>query len=99
MFFDKGESLGRQLYRTSWREWVHSGYALVFQTILNCAGYTLAIDEIYGPETRSRVLAFQGDHGLEATGLVDSNAWSKLRNELVLSSDNGRYISYSIGII
>lgn len=49
------------------------------QNILNRAGYyNGSIDGIYGPQTRDAVIAFQGDYGLVADGIVGSNTYDAL---------------------
>jgi outer membrane protein OmpA-like peptidoglycan-associated protein len=40
--------------------------------------YNGAIDEQHGPKTDAGVRAFQSDHGLPSTGVVDAATWSKL---------------------
>jgi peptidoglycan hydrolase-like protein with peptidoglycan-binding domain len=42
--------------------------------------YSGAIDGIFGPVLTVAVRRFQSDHGLPATGIVDSATWSALRN-------------------
>ena len=78
-------------------EWARSGYVLGVQTVLSCLGFTLDIDGIYGPVTRSRVEAFQSDQGLTVNGTVDSPTWARLQEQVRLNDDTGRYIRYSIG--
>ncbi len=78
-------------------EWARSGYVLGVQTVLSCLGFTLDIDGIFGPVTRSRVEAFQSDQGLTVNGTVDSSTWTRLQEQVRLNVDTGRYIRYSIG--
>lgn len=77
-------------------EWSYSGYVLGIQTILSCMGYAVDIDGYYGPQTQSRVEAFQNDQGLAITGKVESETWLKLFDQLNLSSDGSRFTRYSV---
>jgi hypothetical protein len=48
------------------------------QHLLLERGYALDADGIFGPVTKSRVQAFQGDVGLTADGIVGKQTWPKL---------------------
>ena len=48
------------------------------QTFLSKTGSTLQIDGIFGPGTRSAVMAFQRKHGLTVDGIVGKQTWTKL---------------------
>ena len=49
------------------------------QTILNTAGYNLAVDGKFGSKTLSAVNAFQDTHKLRVDGIVGSNTWTALQ--------------------
>lgn len=49
------------------------------QGLLNQAGFSLATDGIFGPQTRQAVLAFQQANGLKPDGVVGPQTWSALR--------------------
>jgi peptidoglycan hydrolase-like protein with peptidoglycan-binding domain len=48
------------------------------QYLLNARGARLAVDGIFGPNTRAAVIAFQRSRGLSATGVVTASTWLKL---------------------
>ena len=48
------------------------------QWLLHAQGSNLSVDGQFGAQTRSRVIAFQGDHGLAADGIVGPNTWAAL---------------------
>lgn len=48
------------------------------QTLLTKAGYTVAVDGIFGAKTLEAVKAYQADHGLTVDGVVGKATWSKL---------------------
>lgn len=49
------------------------------QTILRLRGYDVGpSDGAFGPRTYRAVLAFQGDHGIFQTGIVDGTTWNLL---------------------
>lgn len=50
------------------------------QGLLNARGYTLAIDGVFGPATRSAVTAFQHAKGLVADGIIGPATWARLLN-------------------
>ncbi len=54
------------------------------QEELEKSGYDLGpADGIFGPRTESAVLAFQSDHGLSVDGVVGSETWGALFDELL----------------
>ena len=53
-------------------------YVKELQTLLNQWGYTCDVDGSFGPATLKNVKAFQTDHGLSVTGVVDAATWNKL---------------------
>jgi peptidoglycan hydrolase-like protein with peptidoglycan-binding domain len=58
--------------------------------LLRAQGYNLSVDGDFGPETRSRVIAFQGAEGLSADGIVGPNTWAALVDlPLVNENDSG----------
>jgi peptidoglycan hydrolase-like protein with peptidoglycan-binding domain len=60
------------------------------QWLLRAQGYNLSVDGQFGAQTRSRVIAFQGDQGLAADGIVGPNTWGALVDlPLVNENDNG----------
>ena len=48
------------------------------QQSLNQAGYPVAVDGVYGENTRSAVIAFQQDRRLPVTGIADSQTLAAL---------------------
>jgi peptidoglycan hydrolase-like protein with peptidoglycan-binding domain len=44
----------------------------------NAYGYAIAVDGIFGPDTRTAVRAFQESHGLSVDGIVGPNTWRTL---------------------
>ncbi len=48
------------------------------QTLLTKAGYTVAVDGIFGAKTLEAVKAYQADHGLTVDGVVGQKTWSAL---------------------
>ena len=48
------------------------------QTALNNHGANIAVDGVFGQETRSAVIEFQKAHGLTANGTVDSKTWNEV---------------------
>lgn len=44
-------------------------------------GYTIAIDGIFGPDTKTAVKDFQSDNGLVSDGIVGPLTWQKLINQ------------------
>ena len=48
------------------------------QTLLTKAGYTVAVDGIFGAKTLEAVKAYQADHGLTVDGVVGKATWSEL---------------------
>jgi peptidoglycan hydrolase-like protein with peptidoglycan-binding domain len=60
------------------------------QWLLRAHGYNLSVDGQFGAQTRSRVIAFQGDQGLAADGIVGPNTWAALVDlPLVDENDSG----------
>lgn len=50
----------------------------LLQTLLNRAGYELAIDGIFGTMTRCSVKGFQSERGLKVDGIVGRQTWAAL---------------------
>ena len=69
----KEGSKGRYVYRL--QEYLRR-VSLVNQNIPN-----IALDGIFGSETKKAVMSFQKEYGLEVTGIVDDEMWDKLYNE------------------
>ena len=69
----KEGSKGRYVYRL--QEYLRR-VSLVNQNIPN-----IALDGIFGSETKKAVMSFQKEYGLEVTGIVDGEMWDKLYNE------------------
>lgn len=43
----------------------------------------IALDGIFGSETKRAVMSFQKEYGLDITGIVDDQTWDKLYNEYI----------------
>lgn len=50
----------------------------LLQTLLNRAGYDLAVDGIFGTMTRCSVKGFQSERGLQVDGIVGKQTWAAL---------------------
>ncbi|MCI5932603.1 MAG: peptidoglycan-binding protein, partial [Faecalibacterium sp.] len=50
----------------------------LLQTLLNHAGYELAVDGIFGTMTRCSVKGFQSERGLAVDGIVGKQTWAAL---------------------
>ena len=50
----------------------------LIQAMLFCRGYDLAVDEVFGNDTRNNVIAFQKNNGLYADGICGKNTFEKL---------------------
>lgn len=50
----------------------------LLQTLLNRAGYELAVDGIFGTMTRCSVKGFQSERGLAVDGIVGKQTWAAL---------------------
>lgn len=48
------------------------------QILLNDAGYNIAKDGIFGPETHAAILSFQDKHNLSCDGIIGPNTWNVL---------------------
>ncbi|MEU4726532.1 peptidoglycan-binding protein [Nonomuraea dietziae] len=48
------------------------------QQMLNAFGWKLTVDADFGPSTQHAVKTFQGNHRLEADGVVGKDTWAKL---------------------
>jgi len=48
------------------------------QHLLRFHGHAIAVDGIFGPQTRAAVVAFQNDKGLSADGIVGPQTWPVL---------------------
>jgi peptidoglycan hydrolase-like protein with peptidoglycan-binding domain len=48
------------------------------QYLLNSRGCSLATDGVFGPATKTAVVAFQSGHGLTADGIVGNATWPQL---------------------
>lgn len=60
------------------------------QYLLRSHGYALTVDGIFGPQTRARVMEFQGDKSLQVDGRVGQQTWSALvLGRTVRSGDSG----------
>ncbi len=51
------------------------------QNLLAKAGYTVAVDGIFGAKTLEAVKAYQAYHGLTVDGVVGPKTWSALNNK------------------
>jgi peptidoglycan hydrolase-like protein with peptidoglycan-binding domain len=51
---------------------------MALQYLLRSHGHALTADGIFGPQTRSAVIAFQSDQGLVQDGLVGEQTWTAL---------------------
>jgi hypothetical protein len=64
----------------------YSTTARYMQVCLNHLGYTCDTDGLFMNETVSALKKFQGDHGIETTGICDQSTWAalmKARNDKV----------------
>lgn len=50
----------------------------LLQTLLNRAGYELAVDGIFGTMTRCSVKGFQSERGLQVDGIIGKQTWAAL---------------------
>ncbi len=48
------------------------------QILLNRAGYNIAKDGIFGPETHAAILSFQDTHNLSCDGIIGPDTWNIL---------------------
>ena len=48
------------------------------QQILNCNGYNLSVDGIFGPKTKAAVISYQRANGLQVDGIVGPETWAAL---------------------
>jgi peptidoglycan hydrolase-like protein with peptidoglycan-binding domain len=60
------------------RQGAHGHPVRTLQRLLRARGFYLVVDGIFGPVTRSKVIAFQRSRGLAADGVVGPHTWSKL---------------------
>lgn len=60
------------------REGAQNHPVLTLQRLLRARGFSLTVDGMFGPVTRSRVVAFQRSRGLTADGVVGARTWSAL---------------------
>lgn len=51
---------------------------VVAQYLLNRCGYSLSVDGIFGPNTRSAVQSFQSSKNLSVDGIIGPNTWNSL---------------------
>ncbi len=59
-------------------------YVLVLQDALNALGYsTKTLDGAFGPNTRSALLSFQRNNGLNADGICGCCSWRRIVSEAV----------------
>lgn len=58
------------------------------QYLLRAHGHNLTPDGQFGPQTRQRVIAFQGSAGLGADGIVGPQTWAALINGHTLHPGN-----------
>lgn len=72
-------------------------YYLCFLSYFNLKLPYVAVDGIFGDETRDAVLAFQSLYGLDVDGLVGRDTWDMIQNAYagVLTSLPDEYRSYS----
>ena len=53
---------------------------MLIQMALFIKGYSLAMDKIFGPDTRAKVMQFQKANGLSVDGIVGKNTFERLFN-------------------
>lgn len=59
-------------------------YVCILQDGLTTLGYnTGGLDGVFGPKTRESVLEFQRKNNLTQDGLVGTNTWNTLQNQVV----------------
>jgi LysM repeat protein len=83
------------------------GYSIAqTQRLLNAKGYTLAVDDYYGPSTRSTVRDYQSKHGLSPDGYagpatqssLSGNATATAHTYTVISGDTLSRIGTKTGV-
>ena len=57
------------------------------QQYLNQLGYGIAIDAVFGPETRQAVMQFQAQAGVPIDGIVGPRTWEAIEVNLGISVD------------
>lgn len=57
----------------------YNGYSISeIQRRLGAAEFPVDVDDVYGPDTTAKVVAFQRSRGLDADGIVGSDTWGAL---------------------
>ena len=57
----------------------------------NCGDF---VDGIWGPNTRSKTITWQSNHGLTADGVVGPQTWSRAQSYLRRTGDDGEFTYY-----
>ncbi len=60
------------------------------QQLLNCFGYSLSVDGIFGSETSNAVRDFQMRAGLVSDGVIGPQTWASLNSPLTLVDTQGK---------
>ena len=60
------------------KEGAKGDWVTIAQGRLVVAGYPIAVDGIFGPQTRAAVIAFQKAHGLTTDGIIGPKTWAVL---------------------
>ena len=75
---DSAVSTSSSVSRPTLRTGSRGDSVRLLQTLLNRAGYELAIDGIFGTMTRCSVKGFQSERGLQVDGIVGKQTWAAL---------------------
>jgi hypothetical protein len=75
---DSAVSTSSSVSRPTLRTGSRGDSVRLLQTLLNRAGYDLAVDGIFGTMTRCSVKGFQSERGLAVDGIVGKQTWAAL---------------------